>query len=109
VLASHPRGYRSIRHAGGGSPPPLPFRVARSASIDDVAGITVLSLSARIKDPLRDRRSALVGRLPNRAACMNGRFRTWHTAVIPCAALLAYVGHRAFGLLHGRLLDELCA
>jgi hypothetical protein len=82
------------------------FRVACSASIDDVAGVTVLSLSTRIKDPLPDRRSALVGRLPSRAASMNRRFQAWHTTVIPCTAPLAYAGHRAFSLLHGRLLDE---
>jgi hypothetical protein len=28
------------------------------------------------------------------------------TAVIPRAALMTYAGRRAFGLLHGRLLDE---
>jgi hypothetical protein len=29
-----------------------------------------------------------------------------HTAVVPRTALLANAGRRAFGLLHGRLLDE---
>jgi hypothetical protein len=80
--------------------------VAHSASVDDIAGVAVLSLSARIKDPLPDRRSALVGRLPHRAACVNGHFWALSTAVVPCTALLAYAGHQAFSPLHGCLLDK---
>jgi hypothetical protein len=45
--------------------------VARSAGVDDVAGVAVLGLSARVKDSLPDRRSPLVGRFSRRAACMN--------------------------------------
>jgi hypothetical protein len=69
-------------------------------------GIAVLVLPARIKDPLPDQRSALVGRLPHRAACVDGRLLALGAAVILRAALLAYAGCRAFGHLHGRLLDE---
>jgi hypothetical protein len=47
------------------------LRVARSAGVDDVAGVTVLSLSARVKDSLPDRSSALVGRLSRCAARVN--------------------------------------
>jgi hypothetical protein len=79
------------------------FRVARSACVDDVAGVAVLSLSARIKDLLPDWRSASLAAY---AAYVNGRFRALRAAVILRAALLAYAGRRAFGLLHGRLLDE---
>jgi hypothetical protein len=39
--------------------------------VDDIAGVTVLIPSARIKDPLPDWRSALVGRLPRRAICVD--------------------------------------
>jgi hypothetical protein len=82
------------------------FRVTLSASVDDIAGVAVLGLPARIKDPLPDRRSALVGLLPRRVACVDGRLLALGAAVVPHNALLAYVGCRAFGLLHGRLLDE---
>jgi hypothetical protein len=68
----------------------LCFCVAHSARVDDIEGVTVLSPSARIRDPLPDRHPALVGRLRRRAACVNGRFRALHGAIIPCAALLAY-------------------
>jgi hypothetical protein len=82
------------------------LHVARSAGVDDVAYITVLGLSARIKDSLPVRRSTLVGQLSRRAACMNRRFRALRAAVIPHAALLANAGRRAFGLLQGRLFIE---
>jgi hypothetical protein len=84
----------------------LCLRIAPSASIDDVAGVAVLGLPASIKDPLPGRRSALVGWLPRRATCVNGRLLALGTAVVPRIALLAYAGCRAFGLLHDRLLDE---
>jgi hypothetical protein len=75
-------------------------------SVDDIAGIAVLGLPACVKDPLPDRRFALVGRLPHRATCVNGRFWALGTAVVPRAALLAYARLRAFSLLHDRLLNE---
>jgi hypothetical protein len=59
-----------------------------------------------IKDPLPDRRSALIGWLPRRAACVNGPLLALGAAVVPRTALLAYARHRALSLLHGHLLDE---
>jgi hypothetical protein len=56
-------------------------------------------------DPLPDRRSALVGWLPYRAICVDGCLLALGV-VVSHAALLAYEGCRAFGLLHGRLLDK---
>jgi hypothetical protein len=47
------------------------FRVACFAGVDDVAGVTVLGVSARVEDSLPDRRSALVGRLSRCAARVN--------------------------------------
>jgi hypothetical protein len=82
------------------------LRVARSAGVDDVARVAVLGLFARIKDSLPDRRSTLVGRLSCRAACVNGRFWGLRATAIPRAALLANARRRAFGPLHGRLVDE---
>jgi hypothetical protein len=79
--------------------------IARLAGVDNVAGIAVLSLSACIKDPLPDWRSARVGRLCHRASCVNRCFWALRAAVIPRAALLAYARRRAFGLLHGRLMS----
>jgi hypothetical protein len=80
--------------------------VACSAGVDDVAGVAVQILSARIKDPLPDRHSALVGWLPCRAICVDRCLLALSTVIVPRAALMAYAGRRAFGLLHGRLLDE---
>jgi hypothetical protein len=68
--------------------------------------VAVLGLSARIKDSLPDRRSTLIDRLSRRAACVDRRFRVLHAAIIPRAALLSNARCRAFGPLHGRLLDE---
>jgi hypothetical protein len=82
------------------------FLVALSVSVDDVAGIAVLGLPTRIKDPLPDRHSALVGWSPRRATRMDGCLLALGTAVVSCTTLLAYAGCRAFGLLHDRLLDE---
>jgi hypothetical protein len=82
------------------------LRIAHPAGIDDVAGVTILGLSARVKDLLPDRHSTLVGRLPRRTACVNRRFRTLPSAVIPRAALLATAGRQALDLLYGRLVDE---
>jgi hypothetical protein len=65
-----------------------------------------VGLYARIKDPLPVRRSSLVGWLPRPNTCVNGRLLSLGAAIVPRAALLAYAGDRAFGLLHGCLLDE---
>jgi hypothetical protein len=68
--------------------------------------VTVLSLSACVKDLLPDRRPALVGRLRRGAAHVNGCLLALSVAVVPHAGLMVYAGRRAFNLLHGRLLDE---
>jgi hypothetical protein len=47
------------------------LHVTRPTGVDDVAGISVLGLSARVEDPLPDWRSALVGRLPRHTARVN--------------------------------------
>jgi hypothetical protein len=82
------------------------FCVALSARVEEIAGIAVLGLPVRIKDPLPDQRSTLVGWLPRRGARVDRRHLALGTAVVPRTALLAYAGCRAFGLLHGHLLDE---
>jgi predicted Co/Zn/Cd cation transporter (cation efflux family) len=80
--------------------------IVPSVGIYDVVGVAVLSLSTRVNDLLPDRRPALVGRFPCGAAHVDGCLLTLSTAVILHAALMAYVGCRAFDLLHGRLLDD---
>jgi hypothetical protein len=55
-------------------------------------GVAVLSLCACVKDPLLDRRSALVGWLPRRSVCVDGCLLALGTTVIPRAALVAYAG-----------------
>jgi hypothetical protein len=82
------------------------LHVARLASVDDVAGVAVLSLSVRVKDPLPDRRSTLVSWSPRRSIYLDGCLLALGAAAIPRAALMAYAGRRAFGLLYSRLLDE---
>jgi hypothetical protein len=64
--------------------------VALSASIDDVVGVVVLGLPARINDPLPDRRSALVGWLPHRAARVDACLLALGAAVVSHTTLLAY-------------------
>jgi hypothetical protein len=105
-LASDPRDCRSDRPAGVVACRRPCLCVALLASVDDIASIAILGLPTRVKDPLPSLRSTLVGRLPGHPACVNGRFWALSTAVVPHAALLAYAGCRAFGLLHNRLLDE---
>jgi hypothetical protein len=82
------------------------LRVTLSVGVYDIADVAVLGLPAHVKDLLPDRRSAPVGRLPYRAARMDGCLLALGTTVVPRTALLAYAGCRAFGLLHDRLLDE---
>jgi hypothetical protein len=82
------------------------FHIALSVSVDDIAGGAVLGLPACIKDPLPDRRSALVSWLPRCAARVDRRLLALGAAVILRTALLVYARCRAFGMLHGRLLDE---
>jgi hypothetical protein len=45
--------------------------VARVSGIDDVVSVAVLGLPACVKDPLPDRRPALVGGLPHRVSRVN--------------------------------------
>jgi hypothetical protein len=68
------------------------FCVARSARVDTIAGVAVPSLSVRVKDPLPDRRSTLVGRLPGRTVCMDGCLLALGVVVIPGATLPMYTG-----------------
>jgi hypothetical protein len=82
------------------------LRIIPSAGVYDVAGITVLSLSALVKDPLLDRRLVQVGRLPRCTTRVDICLLALSTVVIPRVAQMAYAGRRAFGLLHVRLLDE---
>jgi hypothetical protein len=84
------------------------LRVAPSTSVDDVVSIAVLSLPSHIKDPLLDQHSALVGWLPHCATCVDGCLLALGAAVVSRSTLLAYAGHRAFVLLHSRLLNA-CA
>jgi hypothetical protein len=80
--------------------------VARPPGVDDVAGVTVLGLPARVEEPLLGRRASRVGgtlRCTSRVHRWLGALRT---PVVPRAPLLTDAGRRAFGLLEGRLLDK---
>jgi hypothetical protein len=82
------------------------LRIAFSAGVYDIAGVTVLGLPARVKDLLPDRRSALVGWLSHRATRVDGCLLALSAVVVLHAALMTYAGRRAFVLLHDHLLDE---
>jgi hypothetical protein len=82
------------------------LRVARPPGVDDVAGVAVLGLPARVKDSLLDRRSALVGGLSRCNTHVTRRLGALHAPVVPRASLLADARRRALGLLHDRLLNE---
>jgi hypothetical protein len=99
VVAPAPPGMVSCRHPC--------LCVACTEGVDDVAGVAILSLSARVKDPLPGWRSSLVGWLPRYAVCVDGCLLALSIVVVPRAAWLAHARCRAFGLLNGRLLDEL--
>jgi hypothetical protein len=91
-LVSDPRGCRSARPTGVVAYRRPRFCVAHSVGVDDIAGVAVLSLSARIKDLLPDWRSALVGWLPCHAICVDRCLLALGAAIVPCTSLLAYVG-----------------
>jgi hypothetical protein len=80
--------------------------VACLLGVDDVASVTVLGLSARVKDPLPDRRAPWVGGAFRRTSRVHRWFGALRTPVVPCAPLLTDAGRRALGLLNDPLLDE---
>jgi hypothetical protein len=82
------------------------LRVARPSGVDDVAGIAVSGLPARVEEPLFGRRAPRIGGALNRSARVYRGFGALRAPIVPLAPLLADAGRRAFGLLDGRLLDE---
>jgi hypothetical protein len=80
--------------------------IAHPPGVDDVAGVTVLGLSACVKDSLPNRRWALVGGLSCHATRVNRRLGALRAPVVLRASLLADARRRAFSLLHGHLLNE---
>jgi hypothetical protein len=62
--------------------------VALSAGVYDITGVAIPGLPVRIKDPLPDPRSALVGWLSRHAARVDERPFALSAAVIPRTALL---------------------
>jgi hypothetical protein len=82
------------------------LRVARPPGVDDVAGVAILGLPARVKDPLLDRRAPLVGGTFRCASRMYRWLGALRAPVVLRAPMLTDARRRAFGLLNGRLLDE---
>jgi hypothetical protein len=82
------------------------LRVARSPGVDDVAGVAVLGVPARVKDPLLDRRVPWVGGAFRCAFRVHRWLGALRAPIVPCTPLLTDAGCRALGLLNGRLLDE---
>jgi hypothetical protein len=106
VSASGPLDYHSAHPVEGGSPRRPCLRVARPPGVDDVAGVAILGLSARVEDPLLDRRAPWVGGAFRCVSRVHRWFGALRAPVVPRAPLLTDAGRRAFGLLNGRLLDE---
>jgi hypothetical protein len=82
------------------------LRVACPPGVDDVAGVAVLGLPARVEEPLIGRRAPRVGGTLHCAARVDRGLGALPALVVPRAHLLADAGRRAFGLLAGRLLDK---
>jgi hypothetical protein len=65
-----------------------------------------LGLPARVKDPLLDRHAPWVGGVFRCATRVHRWLGALRAPVDPRAPLLTDARRRAFGLLHGRLLDQ---
>jgi hypothetical protein len=83
--------------------------VALPSGVYDIAGITVLALFARVKDPLPDRRSALVCWPSCCAARVDGCLLVPHVAVILRTRLMAYAGRQALVLRTTACSMKACA
>jgi hypothetical protein len=84
-----------------------PFlRVARPSGVDDVTGVTILGLPARVEEPLLGRRAPRVGGVLRCSTRVYRGFGALRAPIVPRVPLLADAGRRALGLLNGRLLDE---
>jgi hypothetical protein len=82
------------------------LRIARSSGVDDVAGIAILGLPARVEESFLGWRAAWISRTLSYAARVHRGLGALRTPIVPRAPLLADAERRAFGLLDGRLLDE---
>jgi hypothetical protein len=84
----------------------LCLRFARPPSVDDVAGVAVLCLPARVEESVLGRRAPRVGGALGRVTRVDLGLGTLRAAIVPRAPLLTDAGRRALGLLDGRLLDK---
>jgi hypothetical protein len=82
------------------------LRFARPSSVDDIAGVAVSRLPARVEEPVFGRRAPRVGGALRCSARVYRGFGALRAPIVPRAPLLTDAGRRAFGLLDGRLLDE---
>jgi hypothetical protein len=82
------------------------IRFSRPPSVDDVAGITVPCLPARVEEPFFSRCASRVGGVLRRSTRVHRGFGPLRAPIASRVPLLADAGRRAFGLLDGRLLDE---
>jgi hypothetical protein len=87
-------------------PPGYRLRVARPPGVDDVVGIAILGLPARVEEPLLGRRAPRVRGTLRCAPRVHRWLKALRTPVILRAPLLVDEGRRAFVLLDDRLLDE---
>jgi hypothetical protein len=81
-------------------------RFARPPSVDDIAGITVPCLPARVEEPFFSRCASWVGGALRRSTRVHRGFGPLRAPIPPRVPQLADAGRRALGLLDGRLLDE---
>jgi hypothetical protein len=82
------------------------LRFARPSGVDDIAGVAVPRLPARVEEPIFGRRAPRVGGAFHRSTLVYRGFRALRAPIAPRAPLLADAGRRALGLLDGRLLNE---
>jgi hypothetical protein len=82
------------------------LRVARTPGVDDVAGVAILGLPARVEESPLGRRESRVGGTLRCTACVHRELGALRALVVPRASLLVDAGRRTFGLLDSRLLDE---
>jgi hypothetical protein len=82
------------------------LRLARPPSVDDVAGVAVSCLPARVEEPFPGWRAPRVGGVLRCPSCVYRGLGPLRAPIVPRVTLLSDAGRRALGLLDGRLLDE---
>jgi hypothetical protein len=81
-------------------------RVARPPGVNDIAGVAILGLPARVEEPLPSRRAPRVGGALRCTARVYRGLGTLLALIVPRTSLLTDARRRTFGLLDDRLFDD---